>query len=78
MQNAETRATGRPGLPGELPPAARGSGADIAAAVEGFDPLAVDPRRCREAAEAFDADQFSSRLRSAVDAALRGDRVMRA
>lgn len=36
VQNAETRATGRAGThPGTLPPAARGSGADIAAAVHG-------------------------------------------
>lgn len=49
----------------------------IAAAVQGFDALAVDPRRCREDAEAFDVEHFSARLRGAVDAALRGDRVMR-
>ena len=36
VQNAEPRATGRPGMPPvHLPPAARGSGADIAAAVHG-------------------------------------------
>ena len=56
----------------------RSTPAEVAAAVERFDPLAVDPRRCREAAEVFDVDRFTHRLCTAVQAALDGDRSLRA
>lgn len=44
--------------------------AELAAAVAGFDALAVDPADCRAQADRFDLAQFQRGLRNAVDEAL--------
>ena len=49
----------------------------LADAVRMFDPLAVDPRACRAAAERFSGDRFRSRLRRIVAEAIRGERPPR-
>jgi glycosyltransferase involved in cell wall biosynthesis len=38
----------------------------VAAAVRGFDPLSIDPRACRSAAERFGAERFREQLRRIV------------
>jgi glycosyltransferase involved in cell wall biosynthesis len=49
----------------------------LAAAVRGFDPLAVDPAACIENAERFDVTHFRHALRALVDRALEADRPPR-
>jgi glycosyltransferase involved in cell wall biosynthesis len=49
----------------------------VAAAVRGFDPLAVDRDACRAAAERFGAERFRARLRTIVDEAVRDERAPR-
>jgi glycosyltransferase involved in cell wall biosynthesis len=49
----------------------------LAAAVRGFDPLAVDPAACRAAAERFGADRFREALGRIVAEAVRDERPPR-
>jgi len=49
----------------------------LAAAVRGFDPLAIDPRDCRAAAERFGAERFRAELKRIVGEAMRDDRAPR-
>ena len=51
--------------------------AALAAAVERFDPLAIDPQACVEQASRFDRDRFREGLTSAVAAALAEPRAER-
>src|SRR4051794_5907089 len=51
---------------------------ELAAAVERFDTLAVDPRACRANAERFDVGQFRSGLRAIVAQASAAERPLRA
>jgi glycosyltransferase involved in cell wall biosynthesis len=50
----------------------------LAAAVERFDPLAVDPVACRANSERFEVDQFRRGLRAVVTEAQAGERPPRA
>jgi len=49
----------------------------VADAVRTFDPLAVDPRACRAAAERFGAERFREQLMRIVAEAMRGERPSR-
>jgi glycosyltransferase involved in cell wall biosynthesis len=51
--------------------------AALAEAVRRFDPLSVDPRECRAAAERFGADRFREQLKRIVDEAVRAERAPR-
>jgi glycosyltransferase involved in cell wall biosynthesis len=56
---------------------ARCEPADVAAAVEGFDTLAIDPAACRVAAERFGAGRFRESLARIVAEAVRDERPPR-
>ena len=49
----------------------------LADAVRRFDPLSVDPRACRAAAERFGAERFREQLRRIVAEAVRDERAPR-
>ena len=49
----------------------------LAEAVRRFDPLSIDPRACRIAAERFGAERFRQQLRRIVSEAVREERVPR-
>jgi glycosyltransferase involved in cell wall biosynthesis len=49
----------------------------LAEAVRRFDPLAIDPRECRAAAERFGVERFQSRLERIVADAVRDERAPR-
>jgi glycosyltransferase involved in cell wall biosynthesis len=51
--------------------------AGLAEAVRRFDPLAIDPRACRAAAERFGAERFREQLKRIVADAVRDDRAPR-
>jgi glycosyltransferase involved in cell wall biosynthesis len=55
----------------------RSEPAALAEAVRRFDPLAVDPRACRAAAERFGAKRFRERLRRIVAETTQGERLRR-
>jgi len=49
----------------------------LARAVEGFDPLSVDPAACVESARQFGSDRFRDQLRRIVAAAVEAERAPR-
>jgi glycosyltransferase involved in cell wall biosynthesis len=51
--------------------------AELARAVEGFDPLAVDPQACVAAAQRFGTARFQAQLRSIVAQAVEAERAPR-
>jgi glycosyltransferase involved in cell wall biosynthesis len=51
--------------------------AALAAAVRRFDPLSIDPRACRSAAERFGAERFRGQLARIVAEAVRTERAPR-
>jgi glycosyltransferase involved in cell wall biosynthesis len=55
----------------------RNDPASLAAAVRGFDALAVDPAACRAAAERFSVERFQARLAAIVAAAVSDERPPR-